>query len=168
MKIAVIYSSKTGNTKKVASAILEGVGAQAQLFSVDDEISLDEYDLIFMGFWVDKGSPDKKASEFMSKISWKKVAYFVTLGAYPDSQHAKDSLEKGIALLGEHCEIVDSFICQGAIDPKLMEWMMTLPEDHPHSPDEKRIKRWEDACNRPDSTDLLHAKEFGNNVIRAL
>ncbi len=168
MKIAVIYSSKTGNTKKVANAIVEGVGSDVDFFSVKDEINLSYYDLIFMGYWVDKGTADANALEFMKSITNTKVALFATLGAYPATQHAKDSIEAGKKLLGENCEVVDSFICQGAIDPKLTNWMKTLPKEHPHGPDEARLKRWEDASSRPDSSDLQNAKEFAENVIRNL
>lgn len=168
MKIAVIYSSKTGNTKKIADAVLEGAGADAQLFSAKDSFESENYDLIFIGYWVDKGSPNQEAAEFMATVSNKRVALFATLGAYPDSQHAKDSLEQGKTCLGENCKVANSFICQGAIDPKLLDWMRTLPNDHPHSPDKNRIKRWEDASTHPDNKDLKNAKEFAENVLRTV
>lgn len=168
MKIAVIYSSKTGNTRKIAEAVFKGAGADTRLLSVEDDFESGNYDLVFIGYWVDKGSPNQEAAEFMATINNKKVALFATLGAYPDSQHAEDSLEKGKSFLGKNCEVVDSFICQGAIDPRLIEWMRTLPKDHPHSPDKKRIKRWEDASNHPDSKDLKNAREFAENVLRAI
>jgi len=72
----------------------------------------------------------------------------------------KESIQKGIDSFGENCEIIGTFICQGAIDPKLLKWMEELPADHPHAPDAARRKRWEDAINRPDETDLKNAEEF--------
>ncbi|MEA2012827.1 MAG: flavodoxin family protein [Verrucomicrobiota bacterium] len=166
MKGAVIYSSKTGNTKKVAEAILEGCNEKFKIYSVNDDLDLADFEFIFMGYWVDKGTADKKALEFMQDICHKKVAIFATLGAYPNSDHAKKSLEAGAKCLGEGCSVIDNFICQGAIDPKLMEWMNKLPEDHPHAPDEERIKRWKDASTRPDKNDLNKATEFAKNVLK--
>lgn len=168
MNGAVIYSSKTGNTKKIAEAILKGCPNNFKIFSVDEDPELSEFDFIFMGYWVDKGTADKKALEFMEDICHKKVALFATLGAYPDSDHAKESLAAGAKCLGEGCTVVDNFICQGAIDPKLMEWMNKLPEDHPHAPDEARIKRWKDASTRPNQEDFNNAEKFAEKVISKL
>jgi flavodoxin len=165
MKAAVIYSSKTGNTKKVAEAILEGLPVGTEIYSVETAPTPDEFDFIAMGYWVDKGTADKNAMEYMKTISDKKVAIFATLGAYPDSDHAKESLKNGAECLGENCEVIDTFICQGAIDPKLMEWMSKLPEDHPHAPDDARRKRWKDAKDRPDAEDLKKAAEFAKKTF---
>ncbi len=168
MKTAIIYSSKTGNTKKIAEAILEGIGDKGDLFTVDDNVELANYDLVFMGYWIDKGTADAKALKFIKTITGKKVVIFATLGAYPDSQHGQDSLNNGKTLFADDCEVIDGFICQGAIDPKLTNWMKSLPLDHPHGPDEARLKRWEDASSHPDEKDLAEVKEFAKNVILAL
>jgi len=168
MKTAVVYSSKTGNTKKVAEAVVNGIASEVKLYSVEDKIHIEKYDFVFCGFWIDKGKPNTEAAEFMATLCNKKVALFATLGAYPDSQHAKDSLENSKNCLGDNCEVVDSFICQGAIAPKLIRWMSSLPTDHPHSPDKQRVKRWKDASSHPDKKDLDNAKEFAANVLRSI
>lgn len=165
MKGAIIYSSKTGNTQKVAEAIQAGLNEDFKVYSVDENPDPTQFDLIFMGYWVDKGTADKKAQNYMKKISKQKVAIFATLGAYPDSDHATDSLKKGGECLGEGCEVVGSFICQGAIDPNLMEWMSKLPEDHPHAPNEARVKRWKDASLHPDQADFDNAVSFAKKVL---
>ncbi len=141
MKTAIIYSSKTGNTKKIAEAIKISAGDNCNIFSVKEAPKENDFELIFFGAWVDKGMPDADALAYMKKIKNKKVALFMTLGAYPNSDHAKESIQKGIDSFGENCEIIGSFICQGAIDPKLLKWMEELPTDHPHAPDAARRKR---------------------------
>jgi hypothetical protein len=100
----------------------------------------------------------------MQKITNSKVAIFATLGAYPDSDHAKQSLTAGAACLGENCEVINTFICQGAVDPKLLEWMSKLPAEHPHAPDEARRKRWKDATGKPDDNDLKSAAQFARQT----
>lgn len=165
MRGAIVYSSKTGNTKKIAETIKSIDPERFELFSVEDNPDPDIFDFIFMGFWVDKGTADTKAIEFMKKIKSKKVAVFMTLGAYPESDHARSSLEKGLENLGESCTVIDKFVCQGAIDPKLISWMEKLPKEHPHAPDKARRKRWLDASTKPDNDDFKRAKEFAENVI---
>jgi hypothetical protein len=117
-----------------------------------------------MGFWVDKGTADKRSMEYMKTLNGKNVALFATLGAYPDSEHARETLLRVETLMPGY-RILDSFICQGAIDPKLQEWMSKLPSDHPHAVDEKRLKRWEDASSHPDEEDCRKAGEWAKGVL---
>jgi flavodoxin len=165
MKILIAYSSKTGNTRQVAEAIHSAV-PEAELFPVKEAPDPAGYDLVFAGFWVDKGTADARAQAFMDKLKQQQVALFATLGAYPDSDHAADSLNAA-ALLIPSCTVVDRFICQGAIDPKLIEWMKQLPPEHGHAPDEARRKRWKDAESHPDATDLENAAHWAKGVVDA-
>lgn len=158
MKVLITVSSKTGNTRKIAEAI-HAVLPEAELYNVENAPDPAGFDLIFMGFWVDKGTADEKTQTYIRKIDKKTVAIFGTLGAYPDSQHAEDSL-KNVAELLPTCQIIDRFICQGSIDPKLIEWMSELPAGHPHAPDDARRKRWEDAAQHPDDNDCQTAANW--------
>lgn len=55
------------------------------------------------------------------------------LGANPASEHAHKCLISATELVPAHTEVVDSFICQGAVDPKLIEMMYKrFPADSPH------------------------------------
>ena len=59
MKMAVVYSSKTGNTRKVAEAIHAVMPAGTDIFHVGEAPSPAGYDFMALGFWVAKGPPDK-------------------------------------------------------------------------------------------------------------
>lgn len=165
MKTLVTYSSKTGNTKKIASVISETID-NSILKEIDEVENLD-YDLIIVGTWIDKGTADNKALKFIETIKNKKVAFFFTLGAYPHSQHAIDC-EKNITELftKNNNEVIKTFFCQGAIDPQLIEFMKkSFGPDHPHGPNPERIQRWKDASTHPDNQDLENAKETFKNLI---
>lgn len=167
MKTLIAYSSKTGNTKKVAEAVSLAI-PNADLRDISEVNSLD-YDLIIVGTWIDKATADAKALKFIKSIKNKKTAYFFTLGAYPDSQHARDCSENISQLFKENNnELLGHYLCQGAIDPKLIEWMSALPADHSHAPDEARKKRWKDASFHPNEEDLTNAakafKEIFENI----
>ena len=71
--------------------------------------------------------------EYMTKVKNKKVGIFFTLGAYPDSEHARNCLDKAKSLLGEGCEMLTSFRCQGKIDSRLSKKFEQFPDDHPHA-----------------------------------
>ena len=54
MKSLVVYSSKTGNTKKVAEAIYDALPEPKSIHPVEDTPSVDGVDFLVLGFWVDK------------------------------------------------------------------------------------------------------------------
>ena len=163
MKTLIVYSSKTGNTRRVAEAISKQL-PEAELFDVKKAPDPSGYDLVFMGSWIDKGTADKGARTFIKKLKNQRVAIFSTLGAYPDSEHATKSLDAIVELMPT-CDVVDRFICQGAISPKLIKWMKMLPKSHPHAADEARKKRWADAESHPDEEDFKNAQVWAEKVV---
>ncbi len=165
MKPVVIYSSKTGNTEKVAMAVQSALPEGTPLVAASDFEGEADYDLIFVGYWVDRGTADGASRAAMAKISGKMVATFSTLGEYPDSQHAKDSVANGISCLGEGCTVLGTFICHGAVSPEVQEWMKQFPEGHPNAATPERLERWEIASTHPDSADLENAAAFAREVI---
>lgn len=159
MKSLVVYSSLTGNTKMVAEAIAEELGENTVLAAVEENPSVEDYDLIAVGFWVDRGTADKKSADYLGSIRNKKIALFATLGADPTSDHAKKSLENAAALLDASNEVIGNFICQGKVDPKLIKRMEKMfSANHPHGMNEERKARHQMASTHPDANDLLAAK----------
>jgi flavodoxin len=167
MKILVTYSSLTGNTKKVAKAINEIMPEGTDLAPVESAPAPDNYDLIALGFWVNRETADNLAQGYMEKISGKKVALFATLGAYPDSEHALKSMENASALLTPRNEVIGSFICQGKIDPALTERLKKLGPDHPHGMTPERLQRHEDAARHPNEEDFANAKRVFAEIVNS-
>ncbi len=166
MKKLIVYSSITGNTKKVAEVCKSITDENWDIQAIDNKINLDDYNLIVLGFWVDKGTADSKSLKLIKKIKNKRVAFFATLGAYPDSNHARKTLEKVKKIFTENNnEVHSTFICQGAIDTKLIDWMKKLPKEHSHSPNEERVKRWSEAAKHPNEKDFEGAKMWFKKVI---
>lgn len=163
MKTLIVYSSKTGNTRKLAQAIHLALD-NAELSRVEMAPSPDKYDLILLGFWIEEGTADEKMKLYMKRLKNKKVGLFATLGAYPDSKHAADSL-KAVTQLIPDCSVVGHYICQGAIDPELIEWMETLPKDHGYGPTESRRKLWADAARHPDDEDIQAVTDWALGVV---
>ncbi len=164
MKMACIYSTKTGNTRMVAEAIHAVMPKGTELFAVEAAPAPDTFDFLSLGFWVDKGTADAKMLDYISRVSGKKVAFFGTLGAYPDSDHAKDVI-KVVTQCLEGNEIFGSFLCQGKIDPNILKVMEKMP-GHPMT--EERIARIEEAKKHPDEQDLANARTFFIDVMQRL
>ena len=166
MKAAVVYSTLTGNTKKVAEAFCAGLGSGTELFDVKDAPNMAAYDLVVMGFWVDRGHPDQKSMDYMKRISGKKVFSFFTLGAKPKSAHAFKCAYTAASYYGTGCEHVGFWHCQGAIDPKLIEQMRRMPRTpgNPHAATPETEARWAAAASHPDAEDLASAAEAAKAV----
>ena len=162
---AILYSSKTGNTKKVAEAMIEGREDAFDLWDVKEKPVLDEYECIFMGYWVDQGAPDMSAKKVMATIRNKPVALFYTLGAEKEGPHAMTCAANGGASLGAGCKVLGVFNSQGAIDPVVIEMMKKLPLGGPHAATAENIARWASAAEHPNEEDLDAAKAFVQKIV---
>ena len=148
MKALVVYSSRTGNTRKIAEAIA-AVLPGCEIYPVESAPAPEGYDLVAVGYWVDKGMRDAK------------VALFGTLGAWPDSDHARDCIAQGEALVNapeRRNKVLGTYLCQGKVDPKIVAMMQKMASDvHPMTPERKA--RLEEAAKHPDEADCLRAQE---------
>ncbi len=162
MKTLIIYSSKTGNTRSIAEAIHEAL-PDSDILPVENapapETLPGEY-----------GMPDAKARTYLENLRGVRAALFGTLGAWPDSEHARDCIRKSEALLKEPERgntVMGSFICQGKVDPRVVEMMNKVAADvHPMTPERKA--RLKEAARHPDDTDRARAKEcFLTFAVRA-
>lgn len=161
MKTLVTYSTLTGNTKKVAEAIFEVIKGEKEILSIKEVEDTENYDRIIVGYWVDKGDANAEAKKFMEELKDKEVGTFGTLGAFPDSDHAKSCVTKiSDALKLNNNTVISEFICQGAIDPKLLEFMKKMGSDNPHAPTPERVARWAEAAKHPNEDDFKAAKEI--------
>ncbi len=167
MKSLIVYSSLTGNTRAVAEAIASVMPEPCELVSVQEAPSdLSSYDFIAIGYWVDKGMPDQNCIQFMKTVQGKKVGLFGTLGAYPDSDHAK-KCQANAARLMEGNEILGQFICQGKVDPKVIEMMKKMaPDSHPMT--EERRARIQEAKKHPNEEDFQNARQAFSAMIAKL
>ena len=168
MKILVVYSSKTGNTKRVAEAIAEELRTTAT--DVRGQPDPAGYDLVIAGYWVDRGAPDAKMKQWLGLLTGGRVAVFATLGARADSDHAAKCLEAGKALAGERgAMVVGGFICQGKVDPALVEMMKGMfPAGHPHAMTPERLAGIAEADSHPDEADLSAARDYFRTLVSSL
>lgn len=163
MKNLVVYSSRTGNTKMIAEAIHSVMPKDTEIAPIKEAPDPSAYDFIAIGFWVDKGMPDQSCLSYMERVQGKKVAIFGTLGAYPDSEHARDTMKKAAEQL-PGCEIMGEFICQGKVDPKLLAAMAKMT-NNPHQDSPERQARLAEAAKHPDAEDCAAAKAVFESIL---
>jgi flavodoxin len=167
MKVLLTYSSRTGNTEKVARAIQEVLPADTAFRPISNAPPPEEFDMVVVGFWIDKGKPNQEALDYISTIKNKKTAFFCTMGAQPNAPHGQKYIEEARTLFQEN-QLVGEFACQGKIDEELIETFKTFPPDHPHALTEESMKRFEIASKHPDEADLERARETFRKIFQRL
>ncbi|MDR2020046.1 MAG: flavodoxin family protein [Treponema sp.] len=168
----IVYSSKTGNTRKLAEGIRKGLaealGQEPRIAAVEDGPDPAGTDWILVGFWADRGNADQGALQYLKSLEGHTIGLFGTLGAYPDSDHARDICKKVRELAAEKNTVLGCFLCQGRIDPALTERFKSLPADNPHAMTPERMKRHLEAAKHPDEKDLEDAAAACLSMVKSV
>lgn len=154
MKTLIVYSSQSGNTRKLAQAMADTLGGESDLVPVDQAPATDGYDMVAVGFWFMAGKPDPKSQQFLSGLkSGTRLFLFATHGAAKDSDHVKNGIQFA-AGLADNVEIVGVFTCQGEVNPKVLEKAAQKPEPPAW------LKDAPQAVGHPDAADLSALAEM--------
>lgn len=170
--ISVTISSLTGNTQKIANAVLEELRNTLDTVVKNEDIKvrifqnkellnlpeLDEYVLLF--FWCRKSTIDDYSKEVLKQCRNKKILAFGTMGSYPNDTYGM-RVRKNVKTIIEENNICEGiYLSQGRIPEKKTKYRRNLPKDHPHYLDEEGLKRHEESRKHPDTNDLKNAVEF--------
>lgn len=80
MKTLITYSFITGNTARLAFAIFDEIRGDKSILKISDVKSLENYDLVFIGFPIYNFQPNPEAVMFMSgNLKGKNIALFTTM-----------------------------------------------------------------------------------------
>ena len=75
MSYAIVFSSKTGNTKLLADTLHSCLPQESCCyFGTPDPAAL-EADELYVGFWTDKGTADESTLDFLKQLHGKKDVY---------------------------------------------------------------------------------------------
>lgn len=164
MKVLVAYMSQTGNTKKVAEAIYEGIDDDKEIKKIDEVDSTEGYEIAFLGFPVHGEGPDKKTVQLLERhcTAGRKVALFTTHASPEDAEELPATLEK-FRQAARGAEIVDMFDCQGQLAKAIKTFMSIMPN--------AKYRRWakmDNSQGQPDETRLERARAFSKEVMKKL
>lgn len=164
MKTFFIYSSLTGNTKKLAEAVHRDISPESELYNVKDlPANIENEDgVFFIFYWNDKGTADKLSIDFMKKLKNKKVIAMGTLGTYDNGPSAKRMLDRvrDILQAGDN-EVLEEFCCRGKIEVSRTLRKLQLPEGH-----KQRLTR-EDTIRHLSSHFHPNQEDFANAIKAA-
>lgn len=156
----IIYDSKTGNTEKIANTLAKAADGRAYLSKYNAKVDYENFSVLFIGYWIDRGEPNGTIKEFMKTIHNKKIVLFETLGAAPDSEHAQTCFANAGKYLSSDNRILGTLAIRGAIDSDLISMMRKMPSDSPHAPSKESEARWAAAASHPNEEDLAKTEAY--------
>lgn len=166
MKTTLIYSSLSGNTEKVAWEIFKKMNIDSCIYNLKNFNGEIEGELLVLGYWVDRAKPNKEMLEFMEKLKDKKIVTFGTLGDYPNSPHAVETISNVKDLLEKNNTLLGNFLCQGKINPKITEMFKKGTGAGPHKMSDERLKKHEEAAKHPNKEDFKAAQDFIEEILK--
>ncbi|GBE13048.1 flavodoxin [bacterium BMS3Bbin14] len=148
MKQLVVYSSRSGNTKKLAEFIFSRLDGDKEIKSVDKAPDPAGYDMVAVGFWFKAGQPDPDSQKYLKKCAAAggKLFLFATHGSAANSDYAAIGMNRARELAAG-AQIVGCFDCPGEVSAKTLEnaankdpqpvWLKDAPaaKGHPNSDD---------------------------------
>lgn len=155
MKTLIVYSSQSGNTKKLAETIYAVLPGEKDIIPVDAAPEPEGYDCVAVGFWLQAGKPDPKASAYLARVNNARLFLFATHGAAAESAHARSAMDHARTLAPE-ASVVGSFSCQGEVNPKALEKIRAKVPQPPW------VQDADGAVGHPDPGDLAKLGEALN------
>ena len=155
MTYAVVYASATGNTKMLAEEIRRAEEEEICVYFGTAGEEIPEADLVFAGFWTDKGDCSGNIGKCMEKLHGRNVFLFGTAGFGGSEAYFSQILGRVEAHLGEGCVIAGSYMCQGRMPESVRRRYESLLEQNPE--DQKvrgMIENFDRALAHPDEKDI--------------
>ena len=113
MSYAIVVSSRTGNTKKLADIILDTLKEKEVLYCGEISEEAQKADVLFIGFWTDKGTCDEPMQNFLHGLKGKQIFLFGTAGFGQSQEYFHQILERVKKEIPEGNEMIGSYMCQG-------------------------------------------------------
>lgn len=154
MKLAIIYSSRTGNTKRLAEGIHKNA-VDSKIYDINSYVE-EKSDCYLVCCWIDKAKPDALTLEKIDAFNGKNVYVMATLGAYVDSEYGKNCI-KNITELYKDCNLLGVKLVQGSVSNDMIEMFKKLPKDHVHALTKEKMMRYEAIKDRPREDDVEDA-----------
>lgn len=166
MDYLVVYTSKTGNTQKVAMKIFEALPEKSKDIISLEELGGEEADTYFVGFWNNRGTCKKEVIDFLSKLHGKQVALFGTCGISGNKEYYKQ-VEKQVAVfLPDDNKYLGCFLCGGKMAPHILEKYRQIQAVNNSPQIRELILAYEDAMLHPNELDLENASSFAEAVLK--
>lgn len=156
MKYAIVFSSKTGNTKQLAQAISEALPAEDCLYFGAPSPEALKAQRIYVGFWTDKGTCAEEVQAFLASLTDQEVFLFGTAGFGGAPAYFEKILSSVQANVPASAHVVGRYMCQGKM-PQAVRQRYEAMEDSPRRT--AMLENFDQALSHPDQADLDGVKK---------
>ena len=155
MNYAVVTSSRTGNTRQLADVIQEVLQEEEILYIGKVSKEAKNADVLFVGFWTDKGTCSEEMKEFLNTLEGKKIFLFGTAGFGQSQTYFDQIIERVKKEIPQSNQVIGSYMCQGKMPITVRERYIKLQKEDPTNKQyEKLIQNFDTALSHPDQQDL--------------
>lgn len=162
MKYAVVYESKTGNTEYLANTIKE-IGNGKEIYFGSPTKEAKQADLIFVGFWTDKGTCSENIADFLKELHHKQVFLFGTAGFGGEQTYFNRILGTVQRHLSKDNALLGSYMCQGKMPMVVRQrYEEMLPQN---ANMRSMIANFDEALLHPNSDDIMALQDKIKQII---
>lgn len=155
---AIVYGSKTGNTKALAEAAHAVLPEKDCVYLGPPDPKGATADDILAGFWTDKGNCDKDMKAFLKGLEGKRIFLFGTAGFGGSEEYFNRILESVRKNIPKSNTIVGTFMCQGKMPATVRQRYESMLSVQPNKM-KSMIKNFDRALSHPDEQDIQNMKE---------
>lgn len=163
---SIVYSSRTGNTEKLAATIHKVLPPDSCFYygtidNVKDKLS----NIIYIGFWTERGNADSLTIEFLKKLKNKKIFLFGTAGYGGSEDYFRNIINNVKKNIDSSNTLIGTFMCQGKMPLAVKERYENMAKQNNSSVDiNKLIRNFEETLSHHDITDLERLKATLENL----
>lgn len=162
MKYAICYESRTGNTAMLAEKIRKILPIEDCVYCGAPHSMGMSADLIFVGFWTDKGSCPDSLAEFLRGLDGKQVFLFGTAGFGGSDVYFAQILERVKKELPNSAKVIGSFMCQGKMPQAVAERYEAMA---PSCKRDMMLENFQKALAHPNVEDLQALENAVKNLL---
>lgn len=158
MTYSITYASSTGNTAQLAESIRAVLPPQDRVYYGAPTPEAAEADLVFAGFWTDKGGCSQDMFAFLQSLTGKKVFLFGTAGFGGADDYFQQILKRVAAHLDDTNTLVGTFMCQGKMPASVRARYAALAETDPDKA-APLLANFDRALAHPDADDRIRLEK---------
>ena len=160
MSYAIVFSSKTGNTRLLADTLRASLPQnECTYFGAPAPEAL-EAETLYIGFWTDKGHADDTLTAFLQRLKGKRIFLFGTAGFGGSAPYFEKILAATRKALDGSNTVIGSFMCQGKMPVSVRQRYEAMKAKPLHIPNlDALIENFDKALSHPDAADLEQLKK---------
>lgn len=166
MRYSIVYSSNTGNTRQLAEEIEKQLPAGELVYCGAPDAAALQAEVLFVGFWTDKGSCDEKVAELLKQADGKTVYLFGTAGFGQSQQYFDQILARVRENLPAGAVYGGGFMCQGRMPQAVRSRYEAMQAKEPENARYKMlIENFDAALAHPNADDLEAAAAWVKSCL---